>query len=194
MYKKSYNKNTKTYKRAERVIKSLSEKGKKNVKKPKSIRQAQIDAGYSKSYADTGRALKSRTAQELIAEHLSDEIIYQTHGDLLRSSEISHLVFPKIGRGKKKRQLTNAEIKKIVQSVPGCRLIYIKPDDYIGKVAFFQAPDAKSRRDALDMAYKVKGAYAPDKIELTKRKYQDLSNAELAALEKKLKDFLLKRD
>ena len=45
----------------------------------------------------------------------------------------------------------------------------------------------------LDKAYKVRGKYAPEQVELTKRKYQDLSNAELAALERKLKDFLLKR-
>jgi len=45
----------------------------------------------------------------------------------------------------------------------------------------------------LDKAYKIRGKYAPEQVELTKRKYQDLSNAELAALERKLKDFLLKR-
>jgi hypothetical protein len=136
------------------------------------------------------RAFHTKTAQELIGIHLSDEVVYSTHGELLRSSEISHFIFPKVG---KKHPISDEQIKKIVESVPGCRLIYIKPESYVGKIAFFQVPDAKSRRDALDMAYKVKGAYAPDKVELTKRKYQDLSNAELAALEKKLKDFLLKR-
>lgn len=53
--------------------------------------------------------------------------------------------------------------------------------------------DWRAKDAGLDKAYKVRGKYAPEQIELTKRKYQDLSNAELAALEKKLKDFLLKR-
>lgn len=53
--------------------------------------------------------------------------------------------------------------------------------------------DWRARDAGLDKGYKIRGKYAPEQIELTKRKYQDLSNAELAALEKSLKDFLLKR-
>lgn len=180
----------KTNKRAEKLVKSLLGKGKKDVGK-KTIKKMAINAGYSEKYADKGKVLKSKTAQELIAKYLSDNVVYKTHGELLRSSEISHFIFPKVG---KKNPISDDKIKEIIESVPGCRLLYIRPENYVGKIAFFQAPDAKSRKDALDMAYKIKGAYAPDKIELTKRKYQDLSNAELAALEKKLKNFLLKKD
>ena len=51
----------------------------------------------------------------------------------------------------------------------------------------------RARDAGLDKAYKVRGKYAPEQIELTKRKYQDLSNKELAELERTLKNYLLKR-
>lgn len=54
-------------------------------------------------------------------------------------------------------------------------------------------PDNDVRLRALDLGYKVHGSYAPDRIEITKRKFEHLSNAELAALIKKTKDFLTKQ-
>lgn len=54
-------------------------------------------------------------------------------------------------------------------------------------------PDNDARLKALDLAYKLKGKYAPEQIELTKRKYQDLSNKELLELQTKLKNYLLKK-
>ena len=54
-------------------------------------------------------------------------------------------------------------------------------------------PDNPTRRAAVNMAYKLRGNYAAEKIELTRRKFQDMSDEELAetvaaakkALEKK---------
>ncbi len=53
--------------------------------------------------------------------------------------------------------------------------------------------DWRARDAGLEKAYKIRGKYVPEQIEITKRKYQDLSNAELVALKKKLTDFLLKK-
>lgn len=173
--------------------------------KPMATSKALEAVGYSPAYAkNPQKFLKTKTATELLEEYLPDELIAARHQELLNASDIQHYCFPKLSddkiKGKKKgekttikkNELTNEEIRIIVESVPGCRLIYVKRD-FMGAWAFYQVPDCRSRKDAIDMAYKRKGDYAPDKIELTKRKYQDLSNAELAALETKLKNHLLKR-
>ena len=54
-------------------------------------------------------------------------------------------------------------------------------------------PDNAARNKAVEMAYKLRGNFAPEQIELTKRKYQNLSNSELAALIKQAKEVLLKQ-
>jgi hypothetical protein len=54
-------------------------------------------------------------------------------------------------------------------------------------------PDFTARKAGIEMAHKLRGNYAPEKLELSKRKYQDMSNAELAAVIQKNKDRLLKR-
>lgn len=54
-------------------------------------------------------------------------------------------------------------------------------------------PDNDARLKALDMAYKIWRLYPAEQVEITKRKYQEMSNAELAAHIKRLKDFLLKK-
>lgn len=54
-------------------------------------------------------------------------------------------------------------------------------------------PDNDARLRAVDYGYKIRGKYAPEQIELTKRKYQDLSNVDLMALQSKLKSFLTKK-
>jgi hypothetical protein len=154
------------------------------------LKEEAIKAGYSESYADSGVFKKTEIFNELIDIHLSNSKLAKVHSDLLGAADIQHYVFPK---EKKKAQLNREQVKAIIESVPGCKLIYIKNDHYLGQVAFFQSPDSKSRREALDMAYKIRGHYAPEQIELTKRKYQDLSNKDLAELEQALIKHLLKK-
>ena len=169
------------------------------------------EAGYSPSYAKNPKQfLSTKDAQELMEEYLPDEMIAQRHSELANAGQIAHYTFPAMIRekvvkdktGKKVNAktaigecLSDKEIKEIVEGVYGCKLIYIKYDSYSGgKVAYYQAPDNRSRKDAIDMAYKLKGKYAPEQVELTKRKYQDLSNSELIALKKKLQNHLLKKE
>jgi hypothetical protein len=182
-------------KNVKKIIKRIADlsKSKCGAKHKPSIRQIIKEEGMSQCYADNpGRLFSTTQAKDLIAKYLPDELIYKTHGELIRAGEISHYVFP-VDRRHKDKQITNEEIKIVVESVPGCKLIYIKRDDYLGAVAYFQAPDNRNRSSAVDMAYKVKGHYAPEQIELTKRKYQNLSNAELVEFRNTLKAFLLKK-
>lgn len=158
---------------------------KKGGKKP-SMSKVMVECGFSETYSHNPQKLKgTETWQELWGMFLPKSKVSIRHGELLDYAGIEHYVFPSTGRGKRKKELSNEEIKKIVESVPGCRLIYIKPDFYAGKVAFFQSPDGKIRVNAVDMAYKVYGAYAAEKIAFVDP-LDELSNAELAELEKEL--------
>lgn len=202
----------KKFEKAKKTAQIMSEAVKKNVRRRKGRRKSQdkiaVEGGYSESYAKTGRFKKTEVWGELMKEYLPNSKLAKLHGDLLESSHIQHYIFPKIRddvpveeettdetetkkkkKGKKKTRvkdtLTKKEIKEIVESVPGCKLIYVKDDKYTGKIAFFQAPDSKSRSNALDMAYKVRGNYMAEK-ENNNDPLDDLSNAQLAELEKNL--------
>lgn len=87
--------------------------------------------------------------------------------------------------------LSDAEIKAIVESVPGCKLIYIKDTSW-ARTAYYQAPDNRSQKDALDMAYKIRGSYSPEKVEM-KGRFSELTNEELANLIARTKKQLMKR-
>lgn len=165
-------------------------------KRKKSIGRLMVEVGYSPAYAKNPKDLRgTKTWIELMNIYLSDKEISKKHFELLNAGAIQQFTFPKIkDKGsKRKRFLDNKTIKAIVEGVPGCKLIYVKRDEYTGSIAFFQAPDNRSRKDALDMAYKLGGKYAPEQVEVVKRKYEDMSNADLAAKIKLLKNFLLKR-
>lgn len=55
------------------------------------------------------------------------------------------------------------------------------------KILERKRPDHAARKAGIDMAHKLRGNFAPEKIELSKRKFQDMSNAELAAFIEKAK-------
>jgi hypothetical protein len=190
--------------KAKQVVKKTLENIGKPGKRAGSISAAMRSVGYSYSYSKNPQAFTAtKTYQECVKEYLPDELITKRHNELANASEINHYIFPNLSdrpvkKGKhvgikiQKNELTNGEIKEIVESVPGCRLIYVKRD-WVGAIAFYSQPDSKSRKDAIDMAYKLKGYYAPEKIQLVRRKYQDLTDKDLAELEKTLKKFLLKK-
>lgn len=150
--------------RAKKVIKKMVEITKK---KDRKMTKGKIlkDAGYSDNYSkQPSKFFKTKTVQELRAKYLPMDLIYKVHNELLAAAEISHYIFPVI---KGKKELTDQEIKDIIESTPGCELIYIKRgDNYMGTVAFFRAPDNNSRDKALDKAYKIYGNYAPEKVEV----------------------------
>ena len=81
--------------------------------------------------------------------------------------------------------------ESLISKVHNEQMSATKPVVIAGKVKMF--PDNDARLKATDMGIKLRGKYAPDQITLTKRKYQDLSNTDLMALQNKLKDFLTKK-
>lgn len=62
-----------------------------------------------------------------------------------------------------------------------------------GKIIEKRRPDHMARRSATEMAYKLRGDYAPEQMEISKRKFGDMSNSELAAVIETAKKKLLKK-
>lgn len=60
------------------------------------------------------------------------------------------------------------------------------------KILERRRPDYMARRAGIEMAHKLRGNFAPEKIELSKRKFQDMSNKELAEFIAKSSSKLLK--
>jgi len=193
------------------VLNALQKGGKEG--KSLSVGKAMRDAGFSDKYADNPqRMTRSKEWRDLMDEFLPDSLLAETHHSLLTAGEIQHYVFPAVIKVKSVRMsdknaenstikakeaeagsLPDDEIQAIVESVPGCKLIYIRYEQFLGgKVAYYQAPDSKSRKDALDMAYKLRGKYAAEKIDV-RGKYSELSNKELAERIAKLKAYLQKK-
>jgi len=55
-----------------------------------------------------------------------------------------------------------------------------------------QFADLSAKNKAIDMFYKLKGEYAPEKLKV-EHEFDDISDKELAEMEKMLTDFLLKK-
>lgn len=62
-----------------------------------------------------------------------------------------------------------------------------------GKILERRRPDHTARKAAVEMGHKLHGNFAPEQLEVSKRKYQNMTNAELAALIKQRRDQLLKK-
>lgn len=90
--------------------------------------------------------------QRAIAERLPDDFLEQKHKELFSLKRIDYFVFPK-----------NMEDEEIIQhvSAQGLTVITVRESDK-GKMAFYSIPDGQAMSKALDMAYKIKGAYGDE--------------------------------
>lgn len=61
------------------------------------------------------------------------------------------------------------------------------------KILERKRPDFRARKAGIDMAHKLRGNYAPEQIELSRRKFQDMSDKELAENITAMKKQLLKK-
>lgn len=122
---------------------------------------------------------------DAIQEALPDEVLGEKHRALLNSTRLEHMVFP---LGPKDGEiddtkLTDEEIVLLLASV-NCTVRKIVHGD-IARHVYFWSVDSSAVKGALDMAYKLKGLYAPDKhvsVNLT----STVPNAKLKKLAEKL--------
>lgn len=124
------------------------------------VSKAMRDAGYSKKTAKNPKNLtESKTWEELMNQYLPDDLLAQKHNELLKSTCIEHMVFP--------LNITDKEIKELLNSV-NCEPRKYQHSEQATHV-WFWARDNMAIKNALDLAYKLKGSYAPEKKDITSK-------------------------
>lgn len=122
------------------------------------ISKAMLDAGYSPNTAKTPQKLtESKAWEELMKKFISDEDLAKAHKQLLDATRIEHMVFP--------LKITDEEIKELLEEV-NCKVRKIQHGDTANH-CWFWAKDNNALKNGLDLAYKLKGKYAPEKKDLT---------------------------
>lgn len=99
------------------------------------------------------RTLRNAKVVNALDKLLSDENLSKYHKELFDQKRIDYFVFPK--------SMEDEEIVEHVKSV-GITVITVRQTDK-GKMAFYTMKDAQAVRGALDMGYKIRGSYAPEK-------------------------------
>lgn len=158
------------------------------------IGPAMIEAGYSPNTADSPSKLTNQKSwKELMDEYLPETLVAARHKELLNATRIEHMVVP-LGpddapeegeelpevelegqpqggalmrrHGKKDfSKLTDDEIREMFFEV-GCTVRRIVHSEQCRHIYFWSA-DNRARKDAVDLAYKLRGAFAPEKKEFS---------------------------
>lgn len=119
--------------------------------------QGMIKAGYTHNTAKKPSNLtESKAWDELMDEYLSDEDLSEKHQQLLNATGIAHQVYP--------LNVTDKQITDLLKEA-NCQVKRFMHSEFQTHVWYF-APDNRARKDALDMAYKLKGRYtdSPEQI------------------------------
>lgn len=149
---------------------------KKVVERGGNVSKSMREAGYSPKTAKNPKKLtESKAWEELMEQNLPDKDLAKAHKRLMNSNRIDHMVFP--------LNITDNEIKELMASV-NCivkKFMHSETQTHI----WFWSPDNKARKDALDMAYKLKGKYAPEKHQV---EVQEITQEEKDLANKALKD------
>lgn len=126
------------------------------VKSPQlSVGQAIQAAGLPPTLAgQPARITSTPEWNELLDEYLPRTELLDVHKGLLRASRIESIEFP-LGH------ITDEEIRATIAQT-GCTVRKIITGEKLYTVYFF-APDNRARKDALEMAYKLRGDFAADK-------------------------------
>lgn len=162
-----------------KVLDNLSENG-------GNLSKAIRDTGlYSQSVADSpGKITDSKTWKELVEERLSDEKLSDAHAALLKSASLDHMTFALGPRTLSDKQdwidkkrieafaagkdpnsvgtdiLCDDDIKEMLLEV-NCTVRRIVHRES-GRDVYFWSPDNRARKDALELAYKIKGKINPE--------------------------------
>lgn len=98
-------------------------------------------------------------AIESIAERIPDELLVEKHLELLNASQVQHASFPLNPEDEDNKELeamftrSNCKVYKIINTTAS-------------REVYFFARDNASISKALDLAYKIKGTYAPEQKEV----------------------------
>lgn len=149
--------------RREKVIEHLAGNG-------GNMADAMRKAGYSEEYANNPQKMKrTKTFQELLDQYLPEKKVVQAHRDLLQAAKIDHATFP--------LSMSDAEIKEVIESIKGCQIKKFKHGETATHVWYWVA-DNKARQSAIEMVYKLRGNFAPEKV-IQVDPVKDMSDEEL---------------
>lgn len=148
-----------------------------------SLYEAMIAEGYSEEYARSGHIKGKKTWDKLLEERLGDDKLSNIHKQLMVAKKVDYMLFT--------AEIPDADIYDLLESV-GCT-----PKKIVhgvqGTHVWFWAPDNKSRKDALELAYKIRGKMSPEVVEL-RGGLRDKSDAELAEIIRQQTRKLRKKD
>lgn len=134
--------------RAERAIAIMQENG-------GVVSAAMLKAGFSEEYSrQPQKFIATQTFQQLANIMLPDINLLEKHTEMLNSSKLETMEFP-IAVSDAEIMSMLAQIDCIVQ-----KIFKESPESNTRKV-YFIASDNKSRMDAIDLAYKIKGHIKP---------------------------------
>ncbi len=120
------------------------------VENGRNLGEGMIEAGYSENTAKAPTKMtKTKGWEQLMKTNLPDKDLAKVHKQLLSSTRIEHMVFP--------LDIEDKEIINLLGSV-NCIVRKFQHSETQTHVWFWCSND-KSRKEALDMAYKLKGRY-----------------------------------
>jgi hypothetical protein len=172
-----------------------------NLGKGKSMKQAMLEAGYSKAYAKNPHQLKqTESFQEIFNRYIPDSLISKATRQLVKDREPFTYTFPasfteeEVHDAMKKKGIRkNQYFCKLAKDTKVVR-------DKIVEVEYWRVDGSKPSGlvipKGLDIAMRGKGYYAPEKIALTDTEGKDLKDDDLdktiEELEKQLRVNFLK--
>lgn len=138
-----------------------------------SFRRAMLKAGYSEAYAKNPKKFrKTATWQQLLEENLPDWLLTEKHLELLDAKTIDNYIFP--------LSMDDEQITALVEHW-GFSIVSIVHGDTNNR-AYFSAPDNQIILKAVQEGYKIKNKYEPSEDTLIIRRYEDLSDEDLARI------------
>lgn len=148
-----------------------------------SDRKAMLEAGYSQSYADNPQMIKSsKSFTQILDEVMPDTLVLAQHNSMLNARRLDHMTFPVNMEDDDIAELlseVNCVLRKVVHGVQA-------------KHVYFWSKDNRAIKDALDMVYKLKGKYAPEKFQDVS-KYAGMSTQDLIKRKNAALTFLKKK-
>lgn len=128
----------------------------KKVVEGSNLTNAMKVAGYSvETSKRTNKLTRTKGWEELMEEYLPEEELARAHKEMLNAGVIERIGFEK--------DIEDEVILEVFKKAKGCKVLYIRHYENSDKTAYVQVIDNNARKNALEMAYKLKGSYAPEK-------------------------------
>lgn len=145
---------------------------------------AMIAEGYSEEYARSGGIKFKKSWDQLMTERLGDDKLSNIHQQLMTAKKLDYMLFA--------HDIPDEAIYELLESV-GCipkKIIH----GAMGTHAYYFAPDNKTRKDALELAHKIRGKMSPETIKIEQTGLRNMSDADLAEVIRKQVSRFTKKD